>query len=129
MTDTRNPLPLTRSRAEEIFPILTPAQIHRIAAHGHMRVTRSGEVLVEQGDTAVPFFAVVSGEIEVLRPLGAVDLSAARWPLARPPHFLEASVPRVFAAGDVRSGSIKRIASAVGEGSAAISFVHQVLRE
>ena len=57
------------------------------------------------------------------------DLSAARWPLARPPYLLETSVPGVFAVGDVRSSSIKRVASAVGEGSAAISFVHQVLRE
>jgi thioredoxin reductase (NADPH) len=56
-------------------------------------------------------------------------LSAARWPLARAPHLLETSVPGVFAVGDVRGGSIKRVASAVGEGSIAISFVHRVLQE
>jgi thioredoxin reductase (NADPH) len=61
--------------------------------------------------------------------LSPEDLSAARWPLGRRPYLLETSVPMVFAAGDVRSGSIKRVASAVGEGSVAISFVHQVLRE
>jgi len=61
--------------------------------------------------------------------LSPEDLSAARWPLSRPPYLLETSVPTVFSVGDVRSGSIKRVASAVGEGSAAISFVHQVLRE
>ena len=57
------------------------------------------------------------------------DLSAAHWPLARPPYLLETSLPGVFAVGDVRGGSIKRVASAVGEGSIAISFVHQVLQE
>ena len=57
------------------------------------------------------------------------DLSSARWPLARPPYLLETSLPGVFAVGDVRGGSIKRVASAVGEGSIAISFVHQVLQE
>jgi thioredoxin reductase (NADPH) len=57
------------------------------------------------------------------------DSEAAHWPLRRRPHLLETSVPGVFAAGDVRAGNIKRVASAVGEGSIAISFVHQVLRE
>ena len=57
------------------------------------------------------------------------DLSTARWPLTRPPHLLETSLPGVFAVGDVRGGSIKRVASAVGEGSIAIAFVHQTLHE
>ena len=57
------------------------------------------------------------------------DLAAAHWPPARSPHLLETSLPGVFAVGDVRGGNIKRVASAVGEGSIAISFVHQVLSE
>src|SRR5438093_975584 len=57
------------------------------------------------------------------------DLATAHWPLARPPHLLETSLPGVFAVGDVRAGHVKRVASAVGGGSIAISFVHQVLRE
>ena len=57
------------------------------------------------------------------------ELSAANWPPGRAPHLLETSLPGVFAVGDVRSGSIKRVASAVGEGSITIAFVHQVLRE
>jgi thioredoxin reductase (NADPH) len=61
--------------------------------------------------------------------LSPEDLSTARWPLARRPYLLETSLPGVFAIGDVRGGSIKRVASAVGEGSIAISFVHQVLQE
>jgi thioredoxin reductase (NADPH) len=57
------------------------------------------------------------------------DLAHARWPLVRHPYLLETSLPGVFAIGDVRAGSIKRVASAVGEGSISISFVHRTLRE
>ena len=53
----------------------------------------------------------------------------AGWPLARLPMFLESSLPGVFAVGDVRRGSIKRVASAVGEGSIAIRLVHDYLRD
>jgi thioredoxin reductase (NADPH) len=61
--------------------------------------------------------------------LSKEELAAAHWPLARAPHLLETSLPGVFAVGDVRGGNIKRVASAVGEGSIAVSFVHQVLHE
>jgi thioredoxin reductase (NADPH) len=61
--------------------------------------------------------------------LSAGDLATARWRLTRPPHLLETTLPGVFAVGDVRGGNIKRVASAVGEGSIAVSFVHQVLAE
>ncbi len=57
------------------------------------------------------------------------DLDAASWPLSRAPYLLETSRPNIFAIGDVRGGNIKRVASAVGEGSIAIAFVHQVLRD
>ena len=55
------------------------------------------------------------------------ELSDAGWSLSRPPYLLETSRPGVFAVGDVRAGNIKRVASAVGEGSIAISFVHRFL--
>ena len=61
--------------------------------------------------------------------LSKEDLERAKWPLARPPYLLETSLPGVFAVGDVRGGNVKRVASAVGEGSIAVSFVHQVLAE
>jgi len=54
---------------------------------------------------------------------------AAGWPLKRDPGLLETSVPGVFAVGDVRRGSVKRVASGVGEGSIAIQFVHNYLAE
>jgi thioredoxin reductase (NADPH) len=57
------------------------------------------------------------------------ELAASEWPLKRAPYLLETSLPGVFAIGDVRSGSVKRVASSVGEGSIAISFVHRVLSE
>jgi thioredoxin reductase (NADPH) len=61
--------------------------------------------------------------------LSEEDRAAAHWPLARPPRLLETSLPGVFAVGDVRRGNVKRVASAVGEGSIAITFVHQALQE
>jgi thioredoxin reductase (NADPH) len=69
------------------------------------------------------------GFIKTGNALSSEDLAAAHWPLARPPHTLETSLPGVFAVGDVRGGNIKRVASAVGEGSMSIAFVHQVLHE
>jgi thioredoxin reductase (NADPH) len=59
--------------------------------------------------------------------LAGPDVAGDGWPLARDPYLLETSVPGVFVAGDVRARSIKRVASAVGEGSMAITLVHQYL--
>jgi thioredoxin reductase (NADPH) len=61
--------------------------------------------------------------------LSQTDLTAARWPLTRAPFVLETSRPGVFAVGDVRSGSMKRVASAVGEGANAAALVHQFLQQ
>jgi thioredoxin reductase (NADPH) len=71
----------------------------------------------------------VKGFIKTGPDLSPEDLAAAHWPLPRAPHLLETSLPGVFAVGDVRGGNIKRVASAVGEGSIAISFVHQALHQ
>jgi thioredoxin reductase (NADPH) len=70
-----------------------------------------------------------NGFIKTGPDLSPDDLAAARWPLTRAPHLLETSRPGVFAVGDARGGNVKRVASAVGEGSIAVSFVHQVLQE
>jgi thioredoxin reductase (NADPH) len=55
--------------------------------------------------------------------------STGRWTLDRDPYLLETSIPGIFACGDVRSGPVKRVAASVGEGSMAIAFVHQFLRD
>jgi thioredoxin reductase (NADPH) len=70
-----------------------------------------------------------AGFIKTGPDLTAEDLAVKHWPLARPPHLLETSLPGVFAVGDVRCRNVKRVASAVGEGSIAVTFVHQVLHE
>ena len=61
--------------------------------------------------------------------LSPEDLTAARWPLSRAPYLFETSLPGVLAVGDVRCGNVKRVASAVGEGSIAVSFAHRILSE
>ena len=61
--------------------------------------------------------------------LAGPEMRDERWSLERDPYLLETSVPGILACGDVRCGSMKRVAAAVGEGSMAIAFVHQYLRE
>jgi thioredoxin reductase (NADPH) len=68
-----------------------------------------------------------NGFIKTGQELSDEDLEAKEWPLPRQPYLLETSLPGVFAVGDVRAGSVKRAASAVGEGSVAVSSVHRVL--
>jgi thioredoxin reductase (NADPH) len=60
---------------------------------------------------------------------GVVCTECPPWPLSRPPQMLETSLPGVFAVGDVRSGNVKRVASAVGEGAISIHMVHRALAE
>ena len=61
--------------------------------------------------------------------LTQAELADARWPRARSPYLFETSLPGVFAVGDVRANSVKRVASAVGEGSICIQLVHKALAE
>jgi thioredoxin reductase (NADPH) len=69
------------------------------------------------------------GFIKTGTDLSPEDLAAAKWPLHRGPYLLETTLPGVFAVGDVRAGNMKRVASAVGEGSIAVAFIHQVLKD
>lgn len=73
MKNSRKGLPIVRAHIGQIFPKLTPAQIRRIAQYGNIRKTERGVVLYEQGASAAPFFVVVSGELEVVRPSGSVE--------------------------------------------------------
>lgn len=65
----RRGLPVTRSRIDRIFPKLTQAQIDRVALYGRTRSVKRGDILIEQGDSPMPFFVVISGEIEDCKPL------------------------------------------------------------
>ncbi|HUD70379.1 MAG TPA: FAD-dependent oxidoreductase [Dongiaceae bacterium] len=69
------------------------------------------------------------GYVKTGSDLDATTLEAARWPFSRPPGLFETSRPGVFAIGDVRAGSVKRVAAAVGEGSVCVQLVHKVLAE
>ncbi|HEX9460430.1 MAG TPA: FAD-dependent oxidoreductase, partial [Thermoanaerobaculia bacterium] len=74
VSDPPPPLePIASSTDEHLFPRLTDAQIERIATHGHRRAVARGDVLVEVGQKVVPFFVVVDGEMQVLRPSGGTE--------------------------------------------------------
>jgi thioredoxin reductase (NADPH) len=106
--------------------------------------TRLDRVVLKQGDdqverecAAVFVFVGARPHSDFIKDLVAVndqgfiltgtDLEMKKWPLERDPYLMETSVPGVFAAGDVRHGVVRRVASAVGQGSVCISFVHQYL--
>ena len=84
-TDTTQSTPLSSSpNAALMFPKLSPAQIARVASHGVIRPIDRGDVLIEAGQTNVPFFVVRAGEIEVVRPSSLGDLVIA---VTRPGQF------------------------------------------
>ncbi|MBC7793240.1 MAG: FAD-dependent oxidoreductase [Clostridia bacterium] len=104
-----------------------PSQKHETRAIRHMMVMTGADPNTQWLGGAVALDP--QGFIRTGSELTEQDLLAACWPLARKPYLLETSIPGIFAVGDVRSRSIKRVAAAVGEGSLAISFVHQTLEE
>jgi thioredoxin reductase (NADPH) len=67
------------------------------------------------------------GFVKTGQDLTPEDLASTNWSLSRNPLLLETSRPGIFAVGDVRSGNVKRVASAVGEGSISIQLVHRIL--
>lgn len=71
MTDNAQPVPLTTdSRADQVFPTLTPAQVARVNAHGRVREVKAGEVLVDAGEQSTRFFVVMAGEVRLVRQSG-----------------------------------------------------------
>jgi thioredoxin reductase (NADPH) len=105
----------------------TDGELPESRAIRHVFVMTGAEPCTKWLDGCVALDA--RGFIKTGGDLSGEDLKAAGWPLTRQPHLLETSRPGVFAVGDVRSGNVKRVASAVGEGSIAVSFVHRVLQE
>jgi thioredoxin reductase (NADPH) len=133
-----NPAIVLRTRTE-IVALEGNGTLERIRWHddqtGKIETHDIGHVFIMTG--AVPNTRWLDGCI-VLDEKGFVktgpdlssdELAKAKWPLTRPPYLLETSRPGIFAVGDVRGGNVKRVASAVGEGSIAVAFVHQVLRQ
>jgi thioredoxin reductase (NADPH) len=88
-----------------------------------------GGVPRTQGLTTVGLAADEAGYLRTGPEVNAVPDTESRWPLSRPPLPLETNQPGLFAAGDVRSGSIKRCSAAIGEGSMAVALVHRRLAE
>jgi thioredoxin reductase (NADPH) len=105
----------TDSAATEVVP--ASALFLMIGAEPHTEWLRDSVARDERG------FILTGHHLAQARTL------PAEWPLQRPATLLETSVPGIFAAGDVRHGSVKRVASAVGEGATAIQLVHEYLSE
>src|SRR6202035_2789660 len=147
LADTMSRYLIRRIEDNPKIVLMTHTQIVALEGNGHLervrwRDDRSGDeetndirhVFMMTG--AVPNTAWLErcvalddkGFIKTGPELSQDDLTAAGWPLTRAPYLLETSRPGIFAVGDVRGGNIKRVASAVGEGSIAVAFVHQVLQ-
>jgi thioredoxin reductase (NADPH) len=134
-----------RIKAIENVSVLGNSEIR--AVHGSARLERLDVHNVETGEMrsleadALFIFIGVAPHTEAFRSLVATDdkgfiltgadvkAAGAGWPLARDPMMFETNVPGVFAAGDVRANANRRIAAAVGEGSASIFSIHQYLRD
>ena len=114
--------------------------IEAIGEDGHLKALKirgaDGSEIVEDTDACFVFVGAAprtSWLDEVVARdehgfiLAGAEVRGAGWPLKRDPYLLETSVPGVFVAGDVRARSIKRVASAVGEGSMAVSLIHEYL--
>jgi len=133
-----------RIKATDNISVVTGTELISAQGDGHLErvVLRNAETCEERTvDTAAVFiFIGVAPHTTMFTPLVATDEkgfiltgtdvrgSGRPWPLERDPLMFETSVPGIFAAGDVRSGANRRIAAAVGEGSAAIFSIHQYLR-
>ena len=93
------PVPVTRARAERIFPTLSDAQVQRLASHGKPRSVHTDEVLVELGDSDIPVFLVISGDVEIVRPsITTQETVWSQWVDATLAWSLSAGVwnPKVF---------------------------------
>jgi len=133
-----------RIEETENIEVMLETEVRRLAGDGHLaevdlacRTTRETRTLpcpaVFSFIGATPRTGWLPAEIErdekgFLR-TGLAVARSPQWTLARQPYLLETSRPGVFAAGDARAGSVKRVASAVGEGAAAIQLVHEYLKE
>jgi thioredoxin reductase (NADPH) len=117
--DRLESIDVTRSRSKERERRASDALFVFIGAHAETAWLPSDVIRDQWG-----YVCTGRDVVDLLR-----ERTSTTWPRERDPFLLETSVPGIFAAGDVRHGSIKRVASGVGEGSMAIAFVHQYLAE
>src|SRR6266478_2871784 len=127
------------TRGRDLGKSMSRYLVDRVEQIANVQIHRGAVVTALEGDghlEAVHVRDDAGGEMRIETPalflfIGAEPLDAVRGDLwraqGRTPLFLETSLPGVFAAGDVRSGSVKRCASAVGEGAMAVSFIHASL--
>jgi thioredoxin reductase (NADPH) len=135
---------LDQLAARSNIQVLTHSQVVRVDGEGSVEaiVVKNSESGEETRLDSGGLFILIGADAETgwLPPeiardrrgyvlTGAELAGTDRWELERDPYLLETSVPGIFACGDVRLGPVKRVAAAVGEGSMAIAFVHQYMRE
>jgi thioredoxin reductase (NADPH) len=142
LADTMSRYLISRIEACEQITVKPRTEIEALEGNGHLERVRWREA--ETGTSAeheIRHLFLMTGASPNTAWLGGclatddkqflrtgTELGGA-WTSRRPPYLLETSRPGVFAVGDIRSGSVKRVASAVGEGSMAVQFVHRVLAE
>ena len=148
LSETMSKYLIRRIEESDQITLRTRTQVEDLLGGGHLEEVRIRDATRTEGETlAVRHLFAMTGAmpntaflgaclaldekkfVKTGQDLTAADLATAGWPLRRPPHLLETSMPGVFAVGDVRSGSVKRVASAVGEGSVCVQLVHRSLGE
>jgi thioredoxin reductase (NADPH) len=133
---------ISRIEASPVITLMTFTEIEQLEGGEHLqRVHWHNKKTGETGIYDIPHVFMMTGACPNTAWLNgclAIDEkqfiktgadTGAEWKLQRSPYLLETSLPGIFAVGDVRSGSMKRVAAAVGEGSMAVQFVHRVLAE
>lgn len=142
LTSTMSRYLISRIEANPKITLMTWTVIEALEGDTHLRrIQWRNKQTGETGVYDVPHVFMMTGALPNTNWLGGclvldekafiktgTDVGSA-WPLQRGRYLLETSLPGVFAVGDVRSGSMKRVAAAVGEGSMAVQFVHKVLAE
>lgn len=133
-----------RIEETENIEVLRNTEVRRLSGNGQLRATeivnnQTGETSTLETTALFSFIGAVPRTDWLPREIetdsrgfirtGPTLAQSPRWTRPRQPFLLETSRPGVFAAGDVRSGSVKRVASAVGEGAMAVQFIHEYLKE
>ncbi len=148
LADTMSRYLIRRIEENPAIELHAHSELAALEGDGHLeRVTWADRVTRESTSHAIRHVFVMAGALPATQwlegclaldakgfiktgpDLGDTDLRDAGWPLSRRPQLLETTLPGVFAVGDVRAGNVKRVASAVGEGSVSIAFVHKALSE